>query len=70
MPLVPPFLFGDAQGMDLLQGAGMFARSTELINELRAELQAERIRIAQLRDEMLTQEELAALFDVYEEFGQ
>ncbi len=42
----------------------------DLTKQLRAELQAERIRLAQLRDGMLTRDEQIAMLEVYEEFGR
>ena len=48
----------------------MFERSISLIDELRADLQAERIQLAQLRDGELTEAELIVKLDVWEEFGR
>ena len=47
-----------------------FTRSISLVEELRTELQAERIRLAQLRDGMLTEAELIVKLDVWEEYGR
>ena len=46
----------------------MLDRPVDLTEKICAELQAERIRLAQLRDGMLTPDELAAVFEVWEEF--
>ena len=45
----------------------MLDRPISLVDELRAELQKEKIRLAQLRDEMLTEAELIVKMDVWEE---
>ena len=45
----------------------MLDRSISLVDELRAELQKEKIRLAQLRDEMLTEGEMIVKMDVWEE---
>ena len=54
--------------MDLLPRAAL-GRPISLIDKLRAELHQEKIRLAQLRDEMLTEAELAVKFEVWEECG-
>ncbi len=59
--------------MGLLQGVAVtfnLYRSASLVEELRAELQAERIKLAQMRDEMLTPEELIVKLDVWEQCGR
>lgn len=48
----------------------MLDRSISLIDELRAEIQREKIRLVQLRDEMLTEAELIVKLDVCAEFGR
>lgn len=47
----------------------MLERFTDLTDKRRAELQEERIRLAQLRDGLPTWEELAVMVEVWEEFG-
>lgn len=48
----------------------MLDHPTGLIEEVRTELQDVRIRLAQLRDDMLTDAELAVMLKVCEEFGR
>ena len=48
----------------------MTERAARLLDELRAEIQAMRIQVAQKRDDALTEAELIAMLEVYEEFGR
>lgn len=50
--------------------AGILDRAQELTDALGAELQDVRIRLAQERDSLLTEAEMIAMLDVYEEFGR
>ena len=48
----------------------MSARTEELFDQLREEVLALRIAVAQRRDGMLSEAELIAMLEVYEEFGR
>jgi hypothetical protein len=67
LALASPSLSGHAQDMALLQHV-VIGRPVDLTGQRRAELQEERIRLAQLRDDMPTWDELAVMLKVREEF--
>jgi hypothetical protein len=46
------------------------AQAADLIDQAREQVQAARIALAQRRDDLLTEAELLAMLDVYEEFGR
>jgi hypothetical protein len=54
----------------LADADGVTERTAQLLDELHAEIQAARIQVAQNRDDALTEAEMIAMLEVYEEFGR